>query len=149
MFTLRANRRKIPNAADGTTAANSASTERQSRWRRLQGPLLASRFADDAQYIVKKVVTSARRASRGRSRARIPPPARDGRRCSNCREWSALLICSGLARVVDAMAEGALTPGEAAAIVSTLEAYGRASVFAGHAERLARLERRLREGDND
>jgi hypothetical protein len=106
-------------------------------------------FSADAAAIVKKVVAAAKAGEPWAAKLvieRIIPPARD--RATPLmlpKMMSAADLPSALARVVDAMAEGALTPGEAAAIVATLEAFGRASVFAGHEERLARLERRLRE----
>ena len=107
----------------------------------------------DAADIVKKVVASAKAGEPWAVKLvieRILPPAKDRPTPLELpRMASPADLPGALARVVDAMAEGALTPSEAAAIVTTLEAYGRASVFAGHDERLMRLERRLREGDND
>ena len=109
---------------------------------RTRATMLAEKlFTADAAKIIKKVVAEA---ENGQSWAcklvieRIIPPARDRPTPLDLpRIASAADLPPALAKVVDAMAEGALTPGEAAAIVTTLEAYGRASVFAGHEERLA------------
>ena len=110
-------------------------------------------FSNDAAAIIKKVVAEAQNGQSWACKLvieRIIPPARDRVTPLDLPKIaSAADLPGALAKVVDAMAEGALTPGEAAAIVTTLEAYGRASVFAGHEERLAALEARLREGDHE
>jgi hypothetical protein len=51
--------------------------------------------------------------------------------------------------VVEAMASGALTPSEASAIISSLEAYGRSVVANHYAERLEKLEALFAERAND
>ena len=97
--------------------------------------------------IVKKVVEAAKAGEQWACKLvieRIIPPARDRPAPLDLPKMaSAADLPDALARVVEAMTGGALTPGEAAAIVATLETYGRASVFAGLEERLARLERCL------
>jgi hypothetical protein len=105
-------------------------------------------FSADAAKIIKKVVAEAQNGQSWACKLvieRIIPPARDRPTPLDLPPIASPAdLPVALAKIIDAMAEGALTPNEAAAIVTTLEAYGRASVFAGHEERLAALEARLR-----
>jgi hypothetical protein len=130
---------------------NKASRGRQVGARHKVTLLAEKLFSDDAAKIIKKVVAEAQNGQSWACKLvieRIIPPARDRPTPLDLPKIASPAdLPDALARIVDAMAEGALTPSEAAAIVTTLEAYGRASVFAGHEERLAALEARLREGE--
>jgi hypothetical protein len=138
--------------ADGTFASgNRANPSGKPKGARHRATLMAEKlFAADAADIVRKVVAAAKAGEPWAVRLvveRLIPPAKDRPAPLTLPKMtSSADLPDALARVVDAMAEGALTPGEAAAIVATLEAFGRASVFAGHEERLRILEKRLAEG---
>jgi hypothetical protein len=141
--------------ADGTFASgNRANPSGKPKGTRHRATMMAEKLLSaDAVAIIKKLVAAAKAGEPWALRfvaERLIPPVRDrAAPLSLPKMTSAADLPDALGKVIDAMAEGALTPSEAAAIVATLEAYGRASVFAGHEERLARLERRLREEGQD
>jgi hypothetical protein len=140
---------------DGTFApGHSGKPSGKPKGARHKATIMAEKlFAGDARDIVKKVVASAKAGEPWAVKLvieRIIPPAKDRPTTLELpRMMSPADLPDALARVVDAMAEGTLTPSEAAAIVATLEAYGRASVFAGHEERLLALEKRLADEEDN
>jgi hypothetical protein len=60
---------------------------------------------------------------------------------------SATDVPPAIAKVVEAMATGLITPQEAASVTQALNAYAQSAVYAGHEERLRVLEAQMRGED--